>query len=96
MAAATSSSALQPQALLTFRFAFRSCSTPRLGEGCIAIGFTVLRGKVRETASRVMLTTMGGSRGVVAGKGETLPYAVAFAFSAILMVSGGARAPFYG
>jgi prepilin peptidase CpaA len=65
-----------------------------IGGGLLAIVFIVSRRKVRETASRVMLTTMGGSRGVVAGKGETLPYAVAFAFGAILIVLSQSVAPF--
>jgi prepilin peptidase CpaA len=65
-----------------------------IGGGLLAIVFIISRGKVRETASRVMLTTMGGSRGVVAGKGETLPYAVAFAFGAILIVLSQSVAPF--
>jgi prepilin peptidase CpaA len=62
--------------------------------GVLAIVFIVARRKVRETASRVMLTTMGGSPGAVADKSETLPYAVAFALGAILIVFSQSVAPF--
>jgi prepilin peptidase CpaA len=65
-----------------------------IGGGVLAIAFIVSRRKVRETASRVMLRTMGVSQGVAAGKSETLPYAVAFAFGAILIVLAQSVAPF--
>src|ERR1700722_20357919 len=65
-----------------------------IGGGVLAIVFIVSRRKVRETASRVMLRTMGVSQGVAAGKSETLPYAVAFAFGAISIVLAQSVAPF--
>lgn len=65
-----------------------------IGGGVLAIVFIVSRGNVRETASRVMLRAMGGSRAVVAAKSETLPYAVAFAFGAILIALSQSVAPF--
>jgi Flp pilus assembly protein protease CpaA len=65
-----------------------------IGGGVLAIVFIVSRGKIRATASRVMLMAMGGSRSVVAAKSETLPYAVAFASGAILIVLSQSVAPF--
>ena len=62
--------------------------------GLLAIVFIIARGMARETFSRVALMTMGGAQGVAGGKSETLPYAVAFAFGAIVLLLSQSIAPF--
>jgi prepilin peptidase CpaA len=62
--------------------------------GVLAVVFIVTRGLARDTFSRVALMTMGGAQGVAAGKSETLPYAVAFAFGAIVLLMSQSIAPF--
>lgn len=65
-----------------------------IGGGLLAVSFILSRRGARETASHVMLLAMGGSQGVAAGKRETLPYAVAFAFGAVLVALSQSIAPF--
>jgi len=65
-----------------------------IGGGLLAVFFILSRRSARETASHVMLLTMGGSHAVAAGKRETLPYAVAFAFGAVLLALSQSIAPF--
>jgi prepilin peptidase CpaA len=65
-----------------------------IGGGLLAIFFILARRDARETASHVMLMAMGGSQGVAAGKRETLPYAAAFAFGAVLVALSQSIAPF--
>jgi prepilin peptidase CpaA len=64
-----------------------------IGGGVLAIVFLILRGGAKGTVTRLALMTAGGTNGVAAERG-TLPYAVAFAFGAILLALGESVAPF--
>lgn len=64
-----------------------------IGGGVLAIGFLIFRGEARASFSRVALLAAGGTSGVAASRG-TLPYAVAFAFGAILVALSQSVAPF--
>ena len=65
-----------------------------IGGGLLAVALHLARGMARDTFSRVALMTMAGAQGVAAGKSETLPYAVAFAFGAIVLALSQSIAPF--
>jgi prepilin peptidase CpaA len=64
-----------------------------IGGGLLAVLFLLLRGGARATASRMALLTVGGVSSATAERG-TLPYAVAFAFGAILVALAQSVAPF--
>jgi len=64
-----------------------------IGGGLLAVIFLINRGGARATAQRVALMTVGGVNGMAAQSG-TLPYAVAFAFGAVLVALGQTVAPF--
>jgi prepilin peptidase CpaA len=64
-----------------------------IGGGLLAVIYLVLRGGARATFSRVALMTVGGAGGMAAERG-TLPYAVAFAFGAVLVALSQSVAPF--
>jgi prepilin peptidase CpaA len=63
-----------------------------IGGGVLALLFLAFRGNARATLSRVFLT-LSGAQGLAADKAETLPYAVAFAFGAILVALSESVAP---
>jgi prepilin peptidase CpaA len=54
------------------------------GGGLLALLFLAFRGKARASLSRVLLM-LAGAQGLTVDKAETLPYAVAFAFGAVLV-----------
>ncbi len=64
-----------------------------IGGGLLAIIFLTFRGEARASLSRVALLAAGGTSGVAAARG-TLPYAVAFAFGAVLIALSQSIAPF--
>jgi prepilin peptidase CpaA len=64
-----------------------------IGGGLLAVLFLVFRGGLRASFSPVVLLTVGGTNGVAANR-ATLPYAVAFAFGAIVVALSQSVAPF--
>lgn len=64
-----------------------------IGGGLLAVFYLIFRGGAKTAFARVALMTATGPNGVVT-KGETLPYAVAFAFGAVLVALGESVAPF--
>ena len=64
-----------------------------MGGGLLAVLYLIFRGGARTAFARAAIMTAGGSSGV-ATRSETLPYAVAFAFGAILVALGESVAPF--
>jgi prepilin peptidase CpaA len=64
-----------------------------IGGGLLALVFIARRGNIR-TAVPQALAAATGSPGVSAGKNETLPYAVAFAFGAVTVALSQSIAPF--
>jgi prepilin peptidase CpaA len=66
-----------------------------IGGGLLAIVFVIVRGGARASFSRaIMLTASSGAQGLSVEKSETLPYAVAFAFGATMVVLAQSVAPF--
>ncbi|HVN68608.1 MAG TPA: prepilin peptidase [Candidatus Binatia bacterium] len=65
-----------------------------IGGGLLALVFLAMRGKARAGVSRVFLMAFAGGPGPAPDKAETLPYAVAFAFGAILVALSQSIAPF--
>ncbi|HLX26545.1 MAG TPA: A24 family peptidase [Candidatus Cybelea sp.] len=65
-----------------------------IGGGLLAIGYLLVRGRTRASAVRGMLLTMSGVPGMTAKKTEGMPYAVAFAFGAIIIALSQSIAPF--
>jgi prepilin peptidase CpaA len=65
-----------------------------IGGGLLALIFIALRGNPRAALSRAVTMTVSGSPGLTPGKSETLPYAVAFAFGAIVVALSQSVAPF--
>jgi prepilin peptidase CpaA len=64
-----------------------------IGGGLLAVLFLIFRADARPSFARVALMTVGGATGVTA-KRATLPYAVAFAFGAILVALSQSVLPF--
>jgi prepilin peptidase CpaA len=64
-----------------------------IGGGLLALVFIARRGSVRASLTRVVAATSGGP-GVSADKNETMPYAIAFAFGAVLVALSQSIAPF--
>lgn len=64
-----------------------------IGGGILALLFLAVRGNIQASASRVVTMTLGDA-GIVTAKCETLPYAVAFAFGAIVVALSQSVAPF--
>lgn len=63
-----------------------------IGGGLLAVAFIVFRGNLRQSVARAAVMTMGG--GAAVAKNQSLPYAVAFAFGAILIALSQTVAPF--
>ncbi len=86
--------AISASALLSYPLCIPFLLYTAIGGGVLAIGFLAARGKARATISRTVLMTMAGAPGLPPGKAETMPYAVAFAFGAIMVALGQTIAPF--
>lgn len=65
-----------------------------IGGGLLAIAFVLSRGTLRESTARLAVMTTTGSGGVTPDKAQTLPYAVAFAFGAVMIALSQTVAPF--
>lgn len=65
-----------------------------LGGGVLAIVFILSRGSVKQSLSRVASAVAIGPQSVPRDKTQTLPYAVAFAFGAVLLALAQSVAPF--
>jgi len=65
-----------------------------LGGGLLAIAFVLVRGNLRQSMWGVAAITAGGPQSVSTDKSQTLPYAVAFAFGAVLIALSQSVAPF--
>jgi prepilin peptidase CpaA len=63
-----------------------------IGGGLLALLFLAFRGNARASLSRVF-STLSGTQGLPVEKAETLPYAIAFAFGAILVALSQSVAP---
>jgi prepilin peptidase CpaA len=87
--------AISAAALLSYPLCVPFLLYTAIGGGLLAIGFLAARGKARATISRTVLMTMAGAPpGLPAGKAETMPYAVAFAFGAMMVALSQTVAPF--
>lgn len=64
-----------------------------IGGGFLAVAFLAARGKGNPVPRAVLMTVMGAP-GLAATKIESMPYAVAFAFGAILLALSQSVAPF--
>jgi prepilin peptidase CpaA len=64
-----------------------------LGGGALALLYVVFRPNARPSLSRTIALAASGLQGI-AGQRETLPYALAFAFGALLVVLSQSVAPF--
>ncbi len=65
-----------------------------IGGGLLAIIWILLRGNAKYSIARVNLMVMGGAQAVVRDKTQTMPYAIAFAFGAVLVALSTSVAPF--
>ena len=65
-----------------------------IGGGLLAIGYLLVRGRTRAAAVRGVLMTLSGVPGLAAKKHEGMPYAVAFAFGAVIIALSQSIAPF--
>jgi prepilin peptidase CpaA len=65
-----------------------------IGGGLLAVIFVAMRGTMRPSLSRAIALTAGGAPGVTPAKSEMLPYAVAFAFGAVVVALSQTIAPF--
>ena len=65
-----------------------------IGGGLLAIGFVLSRGTLRQSAARLAVMTATGPGSVAADKTQSLPYAVAFAFGAVMIALSQTVAPF--
>jgi len=65
-----------------------------LGGGLLSIAFVLVRGSFRESFSRAVAMTASGPQAVTSDKSQSLPYAVAFAFGAVLIALSQSVAPF--
>lgn len=65
-----------------------------IGGGLLAVLFVALRGTTRVSLSRAIALTAGDARGMTPAKSEMLPYAVAFAFGAVIVALSQSIAPF--
>lgn len=64
-----------------------------LGGGALALVYLLFRPNARPSLSRTLLLATGNVQGI-SGQRETLPYALAFAFGALLVVLSQSVAPF--
>jgi prepilin peptidase CpaA len=65
-----------------------------IGGGLLAIVFVLVRGNVRQTIWRTVAITAGAPGSVATEKAHSLPYAVAFAFGAVILALSQSVAPF--
>lgn len=63
-----------------------------IGGGLLAIGFIIVRGSARQSLARAAVMATGGAGAVT--KSQSLPYAAAFTFGAILIALSQTVAPF--
>ena len=65
-----------------------------IGGGLLAIGFIASRGGWKQSLARAAAATTGGLRAVARDKTQTIPYAIAFAFGAVLVALSQSALPF--
>lgn len=65
-----------------------------LGGGLLAVAFVLMRGNVRQSLARAAVMASAGPQSVAGAKAPTLPYALAFAFGAVLIALAQSVAPF--
>ncbi|MEO6834354.1 MAG: prepilin peptidase [Candidatus Tumulicola sp.] len=65
-----------------------------VGGGVLALALILVRGNARNAFSRAVLLTIGGPPAAGSGKTQTMPYAIAFAFGAVLVALSQSVAPF--
>lgn len=65
-----------------------------VGGGVLAIAFILLRGNLRQSLTRAAVVSTGVAQGVVTDRNQTLPYALAFVFGAVLVALSQTVAPF--
>jgi len=65
-----------------------------VGGGLLAIGFIASRGSWKQSLARAAAATTGGLRAVARDKTQTIPYALAFAFGAVLVALSQTALPF--
>lgn len=85
--------AIAASALLSFPLCVPFLLYTAIGGGLLAIAYLVARGKTQAISRTVLMATMGAP-GPPPNKAETMPYAVAFAFGAILVALSQSVAPF--
>ena len=86
--------AIVASALLSFPLCVPFLLYTAIGGGLLALGFLAARGRVRDSVARVAMMAVAGGQGLAPDKTETMPYAVAFAFGAILVALSQSVAPF--
>ena len=85
--------AITASALLSFPLCVPFLLYTAIGGGFLAIAFLAARGKTQVISRTVLMAAMGAP-GLPPSKAETMPYAVAFAFGAILIALSQSIAPF--
>lgn len=85
--------AIATSGLLSFPLCVPFLLYTAIGGGILAIAFLAARGKT-QIISRAILMAAMGAPGLPPNKAETMPYAVAFAFGAILIALSQSVAPF--
>ena len=65
-----------------------------IGGGLLAVVLILFRSNAARSFSSVALTTTGGSQVVARSKTQSMPYAIAFAFGALLVALSQSVAPF--
>lgn len=86
--------AIAASGMLSFPLCIPLLLYTAIGGGLFAVIVVLVRGNARASFSRAISMTMSAPQGVAARKGETLPYAVAFAFGAIMVALSQSIAPF--
>jgi prepilin peptidase CpaA len=85
--------AITGSGLLSFPLCIPFLLYTAIGGGLLAVIFLAARGKAQVISRTVLLAAMGAP-GLTPNKAETMPYAVAFAFGAILVALSQSVAPF--
>jgi prepilin peptidase CpaA len=85
--------AIAASALLSFPLCVPFLLYTAIGGGVLAVAFLAARGKTQVISRTVLMAAMGAP-GLPPKKAETMPYAVAFAFGAILVALSQSVAPF--
>jgi prepilin peptidase CpaA len=85
--------AIAASGLLSFPLCVPFLLYTAIGGGLLAVAFLAARGKAQIISRTVLMAAMGGP-GLAPSKAETMPYAVAFAFGALLVALSQSVAPF--